>query len=426
MVLVTQDTMGGLGAGIQSLGGSLGQVLQQRGEKARKKQSGNLIQQAIDEASADPMTGTRRELSPTNLVKALSEARAKGALDEDISTFSNIYKNILGAEKKGIFQQEDPEALKTTLLDLGMDEDTASSHASLYEKLSTGGKTSYGQFLIDQLQRGMLGGPKGQPLEQQQIAEEKIVAPGESETLIEEEFSFPDIDPFGGAVTPKERVKIQSELFKDNVKYNEEITKSFKSSKGEGRSIRQLNRLNDGGKLPENFKSALTVDLKTGDLRVSPKLQNAETQLFVKTINEFVRKARDSFGARVTNFELEKFLQGLPTLANSEEGRRLILEQMDVVNKLNQLETESLKKVYKKYGTRGIDRKQADDIAEEMRAPKEEELMKRFDRVDLKQDAYDLKKTLPEGNTLVLYNGKIIGVKNEQLEVAKSKGAEVL
>jgi hypothetical protein len=423
-IYTTQRDFGGLGSVLPQIGTMLGEALGERRQAQRQQQSRNLIQEALQRASINPQTGEAQELTPMGLMGALSQAISQGATPQDIQSFSQTYKNIVGSQSKGIFAQEDPQQIKNLLLDIGMDEATADAHSRLYSSLSTGGKTSYGNFLIDQIQRGNLSvSPQGEEKATQEVME---VSPGKKEEFFGEEIEFPDINPYGEGLTPKEKAKVQSELFKDNTKIAKENEDKYTGYLSEERSIKQLNTINERGKLPKNLEKLLKVNLKTGDVRISPSLTNPDTQLFIKTINEFVRKARDSFGARVTNFELDKFLQGLPTLANTQEGRRLILEQMDVINKLNQLDASSLKKVYRHYGLRGIDQSQAKEQAENIKGAKQKELEDRFDRVVLKNDILEARPNLPEGHSMVLHQGEIKFVKNEDLEKAKQVGAKVL
>jgi len=70
-------------------------------------------------------------------------------------------------------------------------------------------------------------------------------------------------------------------------------------------------------KLPKGI-GRINVD-SDGNLRF-PFLANAETQRFVKTLNEFAKGAKDTFGARVTNFDLEQYMRTFPTLLNSQDG----------------------------------------------------------------------------------------------------------
>jgi hypothetical protein len=186
-----------------------------------------------------------------------------------------------------------------------------------------------------------------------------------------------------------------------------------------------LERYNNSKKLPEGLDK-LNINWTTGDIRF-PALANPETQGFVKTINDFTVKAKETFGARVTNFELQSFMRRLPTLANSTEGRRLILSQMKSMAELDQLEVDSLKAVYDNYGLRGIDSQKAEEIAAEMRAPHEKRLREQvLNSVDA-QTVYDAKENVP-ANKIVARDpdGKIVFIFAEKSDVAQERGYEIL
>ena len=63
------------------------------------------------------------------------------------------------------------------------------------------------------------------------------------------------------------------------------------------------------------------------------------------------RRAKDFFPGRVTNFDLDQFKQGFPTLANSAEGRRLIAEQLALGNRIAYLKDETYKAAMDHYGS---------------------------------------------------------------------------
>jgi hypothetical protein len=167
------------------------------------------------------------------------------------------------------------------------------------------------------------------------------------------------------------------------------------------------------------------INWKTGDIRF-PALANAETQGFVKTINDFTVKAKDTFGARVTNFELASFMKRLPTLANSEEGRRLIIDQMQAMGDLDRLYYDSLKDVYDQYGLRGIDSQKAEEIASQLRFDQEQALIQKVNDSVSANEVFELKGSLPEGHVLIEYEGRRVGVPEAQLDRAVSKGGRVL
>ena len=84
----------------------------------------------------------------------------------------------------------------------------------------------------------------------------------------------------------------------------------------EYREVKHLQELNEiPGALPTGAQK-WNVDWDSGDLRVKA-LATPEAQDYVKTIARMARRAKDFFPGRVTNFDLDQFKQGFPTLANS-------------------------------------------------------------------------------------------------------------
>ena len=183
--------------------------------------------------------------------------------------------------------------------------------------------------------------------------------------------------------------------------------------------------MNQTNKLPTGKRKILNVDHKTGELRL-PAAANAETQLFVKNINRFLSNAQQVFGGRVTNFELGQYKQGIPTLANSPEGRTLILEQMDIENQLKQLDSESMREVIRRYGTRGIDPAEAQIIADKWKSKREQELLQRFDDVSLAAQILVEKKKAPKGHVLMEVNGQRGYVPDADIQKAKTAGGRLL
>ena len=218
----------------------------------------------------------------------------------------------------------------------------------LYKAASVGGKTAILQKTLDRL--GRSAAPEG---------------------------TIPEgIEDYDKGLTPAERVKRQDSRFTTQgplVNKNNEIIGALES---EARSIDLLNELNQSGKVGEGVHK-LNINPKTGDL-IIPQFANAEEQLFVKTVNDFTVKAKDSFGARVTNFELDRFMQRLPTLANSAGGRRLILNQMKLINEINSLEKRAVQEVFDQYGVRNIDYADAENIARRKIASQKEDLRKKY------------------------------------------------
>jgi hypothetical protein len=415
MAIVRQNN--GLGRGIEQAGGAITEALQYRNQQNRYKEGASTLQKAMEGLGENP--------TPQAIAQAYNQAIADGAPADLVNSLGSLYSDMQRSQSKSPLNITKPGELSGILQQFGIEQGLADQYDALWPKLTTGGQTALANIVFDQVQRGGQGGGQSPNFQPQSPAapnaQGAAPTPGQTQPA-EGAFQFPKVDPFAG-ITPKERVGRQAELYKDNVKFYTEGTANYKGKQSEERSVKQLQNLNDSGKLPKGLTKSLNVDWTTGELRV-PSAANAETQLFIKTINEFVRKARDSFGARVTNFELDKFLQGLPTLANTEEGRRMILSQMQAINGIDQIYESNIKKVYDHYGLRNIDRQQAEAIAEQMSQKQSEDMVERFYEAPRAQELYEVRKKTPRGHVLIKFEDKFGYVPEEELEVAISQGAK--
>ena len=201
--------------------------------------------------------------------------------------------------------------------------------AQLWEQFTEGGKTHLAKEIVERLQR-----EKGLQERGLGTAEEELqfhFGPSPTEFSLEEE----KIDT---GLTPKEAISRQEGRYKTNLPLYQALQKKVQSAQQEGLAIQRLQELNESGDLPKGLQR-WNINLSSGELRF-PFLANADTQAFIKTINDFTTKAKDSFGARVTNFELNRFMKRLPQLLNTEEGRRVILRQMEILNEINRLHSQ--------------------------------------------------------------------------------------
>lgn len=133
--------------------------------------------------------------------------------------------------------------------------------------------------------------------------------------------------------TPADLVKDRNQNKKDIKPFVEKARDMKSANKGNKARFNILTNLNDSGKLPSGQESWM-ID-SDGNVRYTAQLlgkANPETERYVKTLNEFIKGAKEFFGSRVTNFDLDSYLKTLPNLLTSEEGRRVILEQMKLFN----------------------------------------------------------------------------------------------
>lgn len=226
-------------------------------------------------------------------------------------------------------------------------------------------------------------------------------------------------------LTPKERVRRQEERYSKNLPLYQESQKKLQGLIAEQDALETLSELS-----PQigSFQR-LNINPETGEL-IIPALASPEAQRFAKTVNDFTVKAKDSFGSRVSNFELDRFMKRLPTLANSEEGRRQIIRQMQVISNMNSAREAALQDVFEEYGgVRNIDYDKAERLADNLVKPRIEMLRKEFKTIDRDLDKQfedkvkDKKKALvPPGRVAVEKDGKLYSLPLNKLKKALKRG----
>lgn len=199
-------------------------------------------------------------------------------------------------------------------------------------------------------------------------------------------------------ITNAERVKWENNNEKENNKELKTTAEKKKAFRTNDNLITSMTQVNDGKYLPEGLSKMLIVDPETGDIRPTAqllKVQNPQTELYVKNLKQWLKGAKDFFGARVTNFDVSSFMQQLPSLLNSEQGRRLILKQMKYVNDLESIHNSTLNEGLKKYG-RNANYSQISDVVDKKVATKEEDLMGKINNLVLASKDIELMSQNPD------------------------------
>jgi hypothetical protein len=239
------------------------------------------------------------------------------------------------------------KSLKDALMTAGYPEETANIWQTQFENAPVGGQTDVISKVNDLIWRSKSG--KGFDSEQPTREEVKpsIDIPGTNLGALE--LDFPTLpEPIG--MKPAEIVKQNEYREKTNIPLYTDAVDRLNALDDEYREVKHLQDLNEmPGALPTGAEK-WNVDWDTGDLRVKA-LATPETQDYVKTIARMARRAKDFFPGRVTNFDLDQFKQGFPTLANSPEGRRLIAEQLALGNRIAYLKDETFKAAMDHYGS---------------------------------------------------------------------------
>lgn len=259
------------------------------------------------------------KLSPQNQMKAMELQQRK-------QFGKNIYDNLIKA---------------------GYPKETAELWQGQVENSTVGGLSDTIKQANELLSRSPKGKGMGESQPTKSETKPNIDIPGTD--LGSLELDFPELpEPVG--VKSSDIVRQNEYREKTNIPLYNETVDRLNALDDEYREVKHLQDLNEvPGALPTGIEK-WNVDWDTGDLRVKA-LGTPESQDYVKTIARMARRAKDFFPGRVTNFDLDQFKQGFPTLANSPDGRQLIAQQLALGNRIAYLKDETFKAAMDHYGS---------------------------------------------------------------------------
>lgn len=187
-----------------------------------------------------------------------------------------------------------------------------------------------------------------QPIQQESIDEFGKLF--ETETmkarrLKEEEFAFKK---------ENERLKLED---KKLARMDENERKAFESTKGERseaylaenmarnnmEDLKRLQELEDEGLISNAYDQIL----KGAGIDNIPALLNPASEEFKKIRQTFLRDAKNYFGGKVSNFEVEQFLNTIPDLSQTPEGRKRVIANLKRFNRLAIKRGETMRSIIK-------------------------------------------------------------------------------
>lgn len=170
-------------------------------------------------------------------------------------------------------------------------------------------------------------------------------------------------------MTPKQLDKWHTENRKYNEKPYDAVSERVRGTTKFNTIIDSMERLNEHGELPDDA-NRWTINPETGDVYDTLKKLSIgatpDTELFIKDLYEMAPDAKKDYGARITDFDLKTHMKKYPSLMNTKQGRRLILNQIKMLNKITQEYDKALVGVYRRHGLANITREQAENEAEDI------------------------------------------------------------
>lgn len=148
----------------------------------------------------------------------------------------------------------------------------------------------------------------------------------------------------------KTRNAKQKEYFKFNEPKVAELANTQQKLQVEQARYDRLSELfSDPSKFPSGLTAALfSKEGQINDLAYSQLTPEAQESL--KLIIDATSNIKDTYGSRVTNFDIQTYLKKLPSLLNSEEGKQRVLRDLKIINELNRMHASGIQQIFEEEG----------------------------------------------------------------------------
>jgi len=326
MILPRRQSFGesfgtGLGSGIGTGLQALANMKMQQMQKQKQAQQFSPIFQS---KGFSPEESMALALSPPQVqVEALKGARLRGAFPEEIpqtQTFPERMDQIdegFRPERREIPEQQVPIRQKYTPEQKSILEDAKRMSQA------TGDPRIYQKAQLEVAKTG----------KREEQFEKKLAWEKEKEAAKEKR-----------EMTKEERIK-QHEINQETKPIVEKINKDAKAARDNNMRLQRMEKLNEEGNLGFPLFNSLVGTISEGIWGFGLDLgfaMTADAQEFNKLSTDFLKNVKDIFGARVTDREVKNYLKTVPTLAQSQEGRRRLINNLQMFNQASTIRQEAM------------------------------------------------------------------------------------
>lgn len=136
----------------------------------------------------------------------------------------------------------------------------------------------------------------------------------------------------------KEQALAQKDIDKETAPFYQQTLKESKAAQENDMRLERMTQLINAGKLTPSLLASLFNTAQEGIFGPhGPKFdltafKNPDSQEFEKLSNDFLKSAKEVFGARLTNFDVQTYLKTVPTLLQTDEGKRRVIQNLKVFN----------------------------------------------------------------------------------------------
>ena len=215
----------------------------------------------------------------------------------------------------------------------------------------------------------------------------------------------------------KQAHKEKQDAFKFNKDVIKDVSEKSKSAKQALHDLDRMEELQKEGKLDT---PGYVEFLNRSGLSI-PALMSEGSEEFNKIAQNFLRNAKQYYGGRVSNFEVEQFLKTIPSLSQSPQGRQRVIANLKNISRAELEYTKAVRDVIK--DNKGIP---PFDLALQIEERVEKQSKKLADKFKK-----DLAKPVPKGQNkfitgLQTVAGSTVGLLSKAIPTALGAGAGYL
>lgn len=152
--------------------------------------------------------------------------------------------------------------------------------------------------------------------------------------------------------------KEQAEVNKETLPTYEKVNDIAKAARESDMRLDRIERLLDKGNVQDNVLirslDAASHNKYFGEIAgvIKTIVTNRDTQEFEKLSKDFLRDAKQFFGNRVTQGEVFTFLQTVPSLSQTNDGKKRVIRNMRIFNEGAKLRKQAMDSIIKENGNR--------------------------------------------------------------------------
>src|ERR1044072_2209634 len=148
----------------------------------------------------------------------------------------------------------------------------------------------------------------------------------------------------------------QARVDKETLPTFKDINEKAKAAKDSDQRLNRIERLLDKGRVQDNIFIRSLGGLKSNKYiggiagAIGTLISNKDTQEFEKLSTDFVKDAKQFFGSRITEAEVQLFLKTVPSLSQTNEGKRRVIRNMRIFNEAAELKQKAKNQIIKENG----------------------------------------------------------------------------